>query len=260
MGIVNYNIRTVESVQKVRRIQRPIITEDGDSYVATGDTLEQCWSGPWAELESKMGSLEFSLTRRLQATLSRIADGNMAELRATWTDYVKRKAETSGDSTSSVPGASREAPSYSVQVTCVQEPLLTHPSYASLDDISLTALKMLMDGGKPSDVVTIGDNGLPVTLEQQLASVSADLVKRIKRGQTHYLAPQVAVTARYRAKSIPDTATSFTISEPPGGINTPAGHDWLFIAPSTEAHGDEVWVSETYLLSGAGGWDKAIYG
>lgn len=262
MGIVDYNIRTVESVQKVRRIQRPAATGEADNYVATGDTLEQRWTGPWSELEQKMLSLDYSATSRLSATLTRTADGSLAELSATWSEYIKAPgAESAGSGADyQLPGSSREAPSYSLQVTCVQEPLLTHPKYENLEGKALTALKLLMDGTKESDVVSQDESGNPVTLQELLAEVgNQELVNKIRKGQTHYMAPQIAITARYKASRIPDTGNAFKISQPPGNFSTPAGCDWLQLVPGIEAHGKEIWVSETYLLSGPGGWDPDIY-
>ena len=262
MGIVDYNIRTVESVQKVRRIQRPAATGEADNYVATGDTLEQRWTGPWSELEQKMLSLNYSATSRLSATLTRTADGSLAELTATWSEYIKAPgSESAGGGTDYLlPGSSREAPTYSLQVTSVQEPLLTHPKYAELDSKLLTALKLLMDGTKENEVVSQDESGNPVTLQQLLAEVGdQQLVNKIRKGQTHYMAPQIAVTARYKSNKLPDVSNAFKIAGPPGNFSTPAGCDWLKLVPGIEAHGKEVWVSETYLLSSPGGWDADIY-
>lgn len=262
MGIIDFNVSTVESVQKVRRIQRPAPSAVVDNYVATGDTLEQRWSGPWSELEEKMLALDYSPTRRLSATLTRLADGSLAELSATWSDYEPAgTGSADGGTDYLLPGSSREAPSYSLQVTCVQEPLLTHPKYENLEGKALTALKLLMDGTKESDVVSQDESGNPVTLQELLAEVgNQELVNKIRKGQTHYMAPQIAITARYKASRIPDTGNAFKVSQPPGNFSTPSGCDWLQLVPSIEAHGKEIWVSETYLLSGPGGWDPDIYG
>ena len=264
MAIKNINVTLREAVQKVRRYSRPIIT-GADKYVATGDTLEQSWTGSWAELEAKMTSLAYDLTNRLSCTLTRLVDGDHSELRATWTTYTQRGADDgSGGGTSfeGIPGSSRDNPTYSVQVTSVQEPLLTHPNYNSLSDDTLTALKMLMDGYKVTDTLIDSETGDPISIEKVLSSsqgADEDLVKRIKKGQTHYMAPQVCVTCRYKVTEVPDISTSFRTATPPGSINTPAGHNWLSLLPSVEVAEGEIWVSESFLLSGPGGWDKNIY-
>lgn len=264
MAIKNYNVNLREAVQKVRRYSRPIIT-GADKYVATGDTLEQSWTGSWAELEAKMTSLAYDNTNRLSCTLTRLADGDHSELRATWTTYTLRSAESDSGGSSSfegIPGSSRDNPTYSVQVTSVQEPLLTHPNYNYLTDDYLTALKMLMDGYKGSDTLMDSRTGDPITIDTLLSELETgddDIVTRIKKGQTHYMAPQVCVTCRYKVTEVPDISTSFRIATPPGNINTPAGHDWLSLLPSVEVAEGEIWVSESFLLSGPGGWDKNTY-
>ena len=261
MGIKNYNIVVREAVGRVRRIRRPDI-RGVDNWQATGDTLERRWSGPWDELQELLLSLNYSEAQRLDASLTRIADGDMAELVATWTDY-RRKDDDGEGGTEYIPGASRETPCISVQVTCTEEPLLTHPNYNFLTEDYLTALKMLMDGYKESDVLTDSRTGEPITLKQLLSEVDTgddNLVERVKKGQTHFMAPAVQVTCRYRSNSMPELATSFKTGQPPGGIPTPDGHNWLKLVPSVDWQNGEVWVSETYLLSAPGGWDKKIYG
>lgn len=262
MGLKNYNIGVKEAVHRVRRIRRPLLT-GADLYQATGDTLERRWSGPWAELEEMMESLEYSEDNRLDATLTRVADGEQSELVATWTDYRLRDAGGSGSGEDAAPGSSREAPAVSVQVTVTEEPLLTHPNYNFLTGDYLTALKMLMDGYKESDVMTDSRTGEPITLKQLLSEVDTGddkLVERVKKGQTHYMAPAVQVTCRYRANSMPQLATSLKVGQPPAGIPTPTGHNWLALVPGVDVQNGEIWVSETYLLSAPGGWDETIYG
>lgn len=264
MAIKNINVTLREAVQKVRRYSRPIIT-GADKYVATGDTLEQSWTGSWAELEAKMTALAYDLTNRLSCTLTRLADGDHSELRATWTTYTQRGADDgSGGGTSfeGIPGSSRDNPTYSVQVTSVQEPLLTHPNYNYLTDDYLTAMKMLMDGYKGSDTLMDSRTGDPITIDKLLSELETgddNIVTRIKKGQTHYMAPHVSLTCRYKSDSVPTLGTSFKIATPPGEVNTPPGHDWLFLMPSIDVQEGEIWVNETYLLSGPGGWDKKIY-
>ncbi|MBQ4594784.1 MAG: hypothetical protein IJA81_09135 [Akkermansia sp.] len=262
MGLIDYNVAVREQVYKVRRISRPVMAGKTDKYVATGDTLEQRWTGPWAELEAKMHGLAATEDRRLQATLTRLEDGDMSELQAVWTEYTLNDddAEGGGGTSFEVPGSSRENPSYSMQVTSVQEPLLTHSAYASESGETLTALKMLMDGYKETEIISKDEEGNLRTLGEVLAAADPELVKKIKKGQTHYMAPQVAVTARYKSSSIPATTESMKIASPPGGFGTPSGCNWLFLGAGADVQGEEIWVSETYLLSSPGGWDEEIYG
>lgn len=266
MGLIDYYVAVREQVHRVKRISRPVMAGKTDNYVATGDTEERRWTGPWSELADKMAGLEASESNRLQATLTRLDDGDISELQAVWTEYTLRDDDAEGGSGSgedAAPGSSREAPAVSVQVTVTEEPLLTHPNYNFLTGDYLTALKMLMDGYKESDVLTDSRTGEPITLKQLLSEVDTgddNLVERVKKGQTHYMAPAVQVTCRYRANSMPELETSLKVGQPPAGIPTPTGHNWLALVPGVDVQNGEIWVSETYLLSAPGGWDETIYG
>ena len=262
MAIKSYNITVQEQVKQVLRYRRPIIT-GADDYVETGESLEQAWTGPWAELEARMRAMRYSNTQRIDCTLTRIADGDMAELTVTTTYYTASPGggggSGEGGEEASKPGESKEHPAYEVQVQMVQEPILTHPKFQSLNADVLNALKMVMDGYKLSEKILCAD-GERRAIDEVLKSTPSPLTELVKHGLTHYLSPSITLTARYKAQSVPQLATAGQIvSSVPGGFGTPQGRNWFYGGPSVSMEGEQIIVSEVYQLSGVGGWDTNIY-
>lgn len=264
MSIKDFNTTVQEQVDYTLSRSVPVIA-GADLYRATGETEEKHWTGPWAEMRAVYDGLEYSVTRRLRATLKRVADGDFAELSATWTMYTTGDGVTGEDGKEKKqPGEDRSCPEYDLQTSTVQEPILTHPKWASLPEYQLEALKLVMDGYKRTSPFTYENGGKEVksTLYEVLKSVSPkELLQCILKGVTHYNAPHIVLTVRYRAEDVPSIATVGTIvSTVPGGFATPAGRDWYFHGPSWQMKGAELWVSEVYELSGPGGWNGFIYG
>lgn len=260
MSIKDFNTAVQEQVDYTLARSVPVIA-GADLYRATGETEEKHWSGPWAEMKAVYDGLEYSVTRRLRATLKRVADGEFAELSATWTMYTTGDGQTGEDGEEKKqPGEDRAHPEYDLQTSTVQEPILTHPKWAGLDEDTLTALKMVMDGYKRTERIKLGDGSQP-TIYDVLKSVSPkELLQLILKGVTHYNSPHTVLTVRYRAEAVPSIATVGMIVESvPGGFATPSGRDWYFHGPSWTMKGSELWVTETYELSGVGGWNKFIY-
>ncbi len=261
----HYNITTQEQVDYTLSKQVPIIA-GADLYRATGETEERHWSGPWDDMLALYKTLSYSNTRRLRATLQRVADGDFAELSATWTLYSTGDGQTGGTGGAEdekKPGEDRDHPEYDLQTSTVQEPILTHPKWASLEDAILEALKMVMDGYKRTTPFEIEINGKKEksTLYDVLKPLKPkELLQCIIKGVTHYNAPHSILTVRYRATEVPYISTTGSIvASVPGGFATPSGRDWYFHGPSWQMKGSELWVTEVYELSGPGGWNKFIY-
>lgn len=258
----HYNITSQEQVDYTRSKQVPVIA-GADLYRATGETEERHWTGPWDDMLALYNALTYSHTRRLHATLRRVADGDFAELSATWTLYTTGDGQTGEDGEKKQPGESRDCPEYDLQTSTVQEPILTHPKWAGLLDEQLEALKMVMDGYKRTTPFEYESEGNKVqsTLYDVLKPLSPkELLQSILRGVTHYNAPHSILTVRYRATEVPAIATTGTIVDSvPGGFATPSGRNWYFHGPSWQMKGSELWVTEVYELSGPGGWNRFIY-
>lgn len=257
MSIKSYNIGTREQVEHTLTRTAPVLS-GADIYRSTGRTEERHWSGPWEALREMMEGLEASATARLSATLTRVADGEMGELAATWSYY---EAGAGGGEGEKAPGSDREHPEYDMAVQTVQEPILTHPKWQSLGEDTLAAMKMVMDGYRMDEVVTLS-NGKKSTLYEVLKGTQPkELLQCLLKGVTAYNSPHVVLTVRYKSDVVPAIATVGTIvGSVPGSFATPAGRNWYFHGPSWTMKGAELWVTEVYELSGPGGWDAFIYG
>lgn len=261
MSIKQFNIATQEQVDYTLTRQAPVIS-GADLYRATGETEEKHWTGPWAELKTRFDALEASVYRRLSATLHRVADGEFAELSATWSFYTNGDGSTSESGAAVQPGEDRDHPEYDLQVQTVQEPILTHPKWASLSEDTLTAMKMVMDGYKRTEKITLSDGKTQSTIYDVLKSVSPkDLLQLLLKGVTAYNSPHCVLTVRYKSTEVPAISTVGTIVQNvPGGFATPSGRNWYFHGPSWQMKGSELWITEVYELSGPGGWNSFIYG
>ena len=258
MSVKDYNISLQEQVAMSQRRQAPVLYGE-DLYKATGESRSQEWDGPWEDILAQMKSLPASETARLDATATRSADGNFGTLRATWTLYEFAGAE--GDQ-SAPPARRRSNPQYEVQTSAVQEPLLAHPKLAYLPLNYIKALKMLMDGYTLEDKLYDEGHQGEVTIQTLLDQIpTPEATSLVLQGVTHYVSPQVVVTVRYAAAKVPQFATLCSIVDSlPGRFPQPAGgRNWLFEGPSVSMDGPQIMVSETYRLSGPGGWSEFLY-
>lgn len=258
----SYNITTQEQVDYVLTKNIPVIS-GADLWRATGETEEQHWTGPWQELKAKFDAFTATYTRRLRATLKRVADGETAELTATWSLYTTGDGHGGGgegEEEEPPPGEDRDHPEYDLQTTTQQEPILTHPKWAGLTDDQISALKLVMDGYKRTERMTLED-GTKKTIYEILKPLKPkELLQLILKGVTVYNVPHTVLTVRYKAQAVPAIATTGSIvSSVPGGFATPAGRNWYFHGASWQMKGSELWVSEVYELSGVGGVDSFIY-
>lgn len=262
MAIKAFNISVQEQVAQVLRLRRPVIT-GADAYRETGETLERTWTGPWSELESLMRSLPASATERLDCTLTRQADGDFSELKVTATYYTAKDDPGGGDSPGGEeeppPGSDAEHPAISCQTTGALEPILSHPKFAAQPPEVLQAFNLVMSGHKLSEKMQVEGEAAPRTIASVLSSSDAECYKLIMSGVTQYYSPHTVLTKRYKSAALPSGACCVP-KDPQAGIAAPSGRNWLYIGPGIEMNGEEIWVTETYELSGPGGWNDYIYG
>ena len=258
MAIKDFNTSLQEQVEMSQRRQAPVLYGE-ELYRATGESRSQEWTGPWEEILAKMQQLPASLSERLDASATRTADGEFGTLRATWTFYEFAGEEGQEDSP---PGSDRDNPQYEVQTSAVQEPILTHPKLAYLPLNYLKALKMLMDGYTLEDKIYSEGHQTEMTIGDFLNDIpTPEATRLVLQGVTHYVSPQVIVTVRYASASVPQFAQICSIVDKlPGPLPAPAGgRNWLFEGPSVSMDGPQIIVSETYRLSGPGGWSEFLY-
>lgn len=92
----------------------------------------------------------------ITATVTRKA-GDFAECR------VRRQAmDGKEEEEFEMPGSTRESPQYSLSVTCVPQPILTHTLAESYSGETLDALKRLVNGGCMGSLVDVTKDGQPL--------------------------------------------------------------------------------------------------
>jgi hypothetical protein len=253
MSIKSIGISEKEQVSYTRTKRRPVIAGP-DSYVAGGDTEELNFTGPWSAMVKRFNGLDGSLTKRLEATLTRSADGNFGELRYTFTTFIPAEEATQGDPGGTMPGTTRESPCYELTTSEASAPLLTHPKFSAVNGDGARALTMLMTGHMPDEM--FNDEK---TIAEVAEGANSEAFALVSKGVTEYLVQRVTLTARYRASS-PVTDTGMAIKSPPGPFGAVSGgRDWLYMGATQNLTNGEIWVTETYKLSGPGGWDASLY-
>lgn len=234
---------------------------EGKGQPVDGSYTETAAEGSWSEMVgyADMQCAAGGELRSVTATVTR-KPGALAECRVR-TQVLDGK-DPSG---TEMPGGSRNSPSYSLQVVCVPQPILTHKLAESIQGDKLEALKALVNGahmGSKIDLTKDGEKANPKTIKSILGDDEDALVKKIKKGITSFYSPQVSLQARYVVKD-PGTVTyqeACKISTPPGPFSSPGGkYNWLSMGTGVEGSGREWTVTDTYLLSGPDGWDKDIY-
>ncbi len=271
MALQSYNYKAREQVEWEEKRSLPVITGE-DKYVSTGHSITQNYDGPLADMRHIMTGLTGSMTNRVEATLTRQADGQSGKLRIVRTDYVLREEteeeEGSGGSPSEpVPGEDESMPSYSTSTNAVLEPLLTHPLFADKlknNEPALQALKMLIDGATLSDLVRDPEDPKGKRILGTVGQLTKGFTlakEYILKGVTEFYSPHTVLTARFKVTSYESKELSQvgTIVTPKGGYPTPKGRNWLCIGQGIEITGKDYWASETYELSGPGGWDTTLY-
>lgn len=254
MSLKEFHILEQESVQHTRTRTRPVLAGP-DAYVPGGDTEEYNYTGPWEALLARFNGLEGTLTRRLQATLTRNADGLFGELNVTYTTYIPGKDATNADPDGSMPGSSRAQPCYDLTTSEASAPIMTHPDFAKISGEGARAMKMLIEGYASEDMFdetrTIGE--VAEGADQKLYAL-------VCKGVTEYLVQRVTLTARYKASSTGEVGGGMEVKAPPGPFaNVGGGRDWLYLGATQNISNGEIWVTETYKLSGPGGWEKSLY-
>lgn len=251
---------------KVEQVQRVYcVVCEGEGSAETGGYTEEVWEGSWGEMctfadqQVAAGHEKLAVT----ATVTRKA-GNFAECRV-------RKQVMDGegeDDQWSMPGGSRENPQYSLSVTCVPQPILTHKLADDIEGEGLDACKRLLNGGGLGSKIDLAHAGQAKN-EKRVRDVLEDaelmthpVVLKLLKGVTSYYSPQFALEVKYKVKD-PNSVQyqeACKIAEPPGPFPEPNGkYNWLCMGTSVTGGGKEWEVTDTYMLSGPDGWDEDFY-
>lgn len=250
----SYNLTAQESVERTLTRKRPVITGP-DAFISNGDTETFRYTGPWSAMLTRFQSLTGSLTLRVEATLRRSADGKFGELEYTYTNYIPAKDAVNADPDSAMPGSSSGNPCYDLTTSEASAPILTSALAAGLSDEGARALKMLIDGYAPTDMFDEER-----TIEEVAKDANAKIFELVSKGVTEYLVQRVTLTARYKSAS-PVAGGGMVVKNPPGPFVSVAsgGREWLYLGATQNMSNGEIWVTETYKLSGPGGWADNLY-
>lgn len=159
----------------------------------------------------------------------------------------------------------------SLDITLVDQPILSHPKIAGASGSQLEYLKALLDGARMWELVPVVDNdGKPKTdkkgrvLTRPLGKLlnGGKAVELINKGVTCYKDIMGVFTETYTTRS------SKVDTSAVGTINTPSkapkfkNRNWMLIARNSSLNddGNSYTVSSTWMLSGLGGWDSDLYG
>lgn len=254
MSLTSFYIKEQEQVSHVLTKQRPVIAGP-DAFVPGGETEEFNYSGPWPAMKARFDALDGTLQRRVQATLSRAADGNFAELNYTYTTYIPASDATNADPSGTMPGSSRAQPCYDLTTSEASAPIMTHPDFAKISGEGARAMKMLIEGYASEDMFDESR-----TIGEVAEGADQKLYDLVCKGVTEYLVQRVTLTARYKATSTGEVGGGMEVKAPPGPFaNVGGGRDWLYLGATQNISNGEIWVTETYKLSGPGGWEKSLY-
>lgn len=240
------------------------------TWEATGYSERWSMKGSLESMRAKMAELEASPRHRLVAQVTRIDDDRHAQLDVEYTDYRSASEMGAGASADGeAPGETRDMPSSRQSTNITQEPILSHSLGEGLTDTELVALNALVNGAGYYDMITLsgpdpsaegGVSLYEITIMEALEHCTNPLKEKILRGITSYYCPHSEVTVRYMVAEYPEPRSACEIVKEIPGQKTPNGYNWLRMPSTCEPDGQgQLWVTETYQLSGPGGWDEDIY-
>lgn len=239
---------------------RVLKREAADGYTeATGVTDTVKYSGRWTDVLAKAAEIAGAAADTVEAvcTCTRVA-ADMGELSVVYTEY--RVPEGGGGGEGSAAVGTAENPQYTFSTSDVAEPLMCHPYFRdTLNEDDKWILQQLAGGAHPDSIQEYGNlKGTLRDLCAQLSGPAAELRDFYLEGVTQYLEVYAEATARWKGSA--GSWVPMTICEPPGPVHTPEGRDWLCVGVGVEESGGEVWHTAKFKLSGAGGWNKKLYG
>ena len=203
--------------------------------------------------------------------------GGMTSVKLTYTKPLVEDDEESGDDDGSDSDDDEKEEKMSnfhssLDVTVVDEPLLTHPKMSGFSGAELEYLKALMDGARMWELVPVVDNNGKPMLDKDGQPIKRALgsllnknsigVQLILKGVTTYKDITATYNTSYNTKANQiDVSKVGKIDTPPNAPPFP-GKNWLLVARmvSLNDDGKTYAVESTWLLSGLGGWNTHLYG
>lgn len=158
-----------------------------------------------------------------------------------------------------------------LDVTVVDEPILTHPKCAGIAGDQLEYLKALIDGARMWELVPqVKTTGEPIldkdgqVVKKKLGKLikgNTGLVKLLQQGVTSYKCMMATYTYSYQSKSGKVNPEDVGKIDTPHGAPALKGRDWMLICENASLNDDEktYTIERTWLLSGQGGWNSNLY-
>ena len=158
-----------------------------------------------------------------------------------------------------------------LDVTVVDEPILTHPKCAGIAGDQLEYLKALIDGARMWELVPqVKTTGEPIldkdgqVVKKKLGKLikgNTGLVKLLQQGVTSYKCMMATYTYSYQSTSGKVNPEDVGKIDTPHGAPQLKGRDWMLICENASLNDDEktYTIERTWLLSGQGGWNSNLY-
>lgn len=265
------NIEVREAPQgSFTRVHRPLqgTSKNPGFTESTGNREVQVYTGLYADLCSMAEQLYAANggatdSGSVQRTYDvRQTQGEMGELTITNEHYRRPRQENDDDDGGTDdeeddygddPGSSPDYPEISVQCNTVEEPLMLHPKFkgAMTGDVAI-GVHAMINGASEGSMIEMADGSLKRVGE--LVKGAGDILKFIRMGVTHYLAPHTVVTIRHKGHS--GGGTVGQIGHVSGLPAAGKGMRWLCVGTGREKCGPEVYTTSVWEC---GNWDTSLY-
>lgn len=154
-------------------------------------------------------------------------------------------------------GAVVPAPEYWLDVTTSDEPLATHPRYASLDaQDAAEAVELAINPPKDDageSLVEVDTTGWD--------AMKLELYDKTRTGIEAFRDPKVIWGKRWVSEALPSNLNATgEIDTPDGGPPSLGGdRNWMYLGARTRIRGKVYEIEESWEASGRGGWDSDLY-
>ena len=238
------NIKKREQVDKTLEVSRG----DEGELSAVGRAFYEDWEEGWTRRCPTLGSpFDDDARLRLKKISSRRIPGGLVEVSL----YYELPRETSFEF-----GGAEEA-EYSMDYSCSEQPLLTHPKFKGLSEEEQDALMAVAGGASPKDTFGKDEKVIEDVVKSEDGKLALEL---LRKGQISYLCPGGVF-------SVTSTVTALSLSgvgkKGSPGSGAPAvggGYNWLKDGVSGRKTGSGNWRQTiSWRLSGPDGWRDEIY-
>lgn len=170
---------------------------------------------------------------------------------------IKTQFQYELDSSSGTGGTSQSASIVQVEIVAAaqSQPIESHEFYARLEAKEFKAVRDWVQNP------AAGDTEVPDSWSEfRNTGKMTNLALKLLRGITSYYSPSIVVRKTYQASSAPSSGQVGKFANP--GVSVPGLPNGAnFILQSVSARGSQgaFTVTEEYLASGRGGWDRDLY-